>query len=64
MYWKYRQVKIDNENEHEKEYSSCTLYIVLFSMILEINIRIGIYFVYSHWYLRKDDSHAILDTIY
>ena len=34
------------ENEYEKEYSSCTLYIVLFSIILAINIGIAAYFAY------------------
>ena len=57
-------VKINNENEHKKEYSSCMMYILLFSIIFAINIGIGIYFVYYHWYLKKDDSHAMLDTIY
>ena len=56
------EVKTDNENEHKKEFSSCTVYIVLFSIILLISIGIGTYFVYSHWYLKKDNSHAMLDT--
>ena len=34
--------------------SSCTLYIVLFSILFTINVGIGTYFVYSHWYLKKD----------
>ena len=34
-----------NENKHKC--SSCTLYIVLFSIIFTINVGIGIYFVYS-----------------
>ena len=57
-------VKIDNENENENKhkYSFFVVYIVLFSIILTINIGIGIYFVYSHWYLKKDNSHAMLDT--
>ena len=37
------------ENTHKC--SSCTLYIVLFSIIFTINVWIGTYFVYSHWYL-------------
>ena len=55
-------VEIDNKNEHKHKYSSCPVYIVLFSIILAINIGIGTYFVYSHWYLKKDNSHAMLDT--
>ena len=40
------------ENIHKC--SSCTLYIVLFSIIFTINVRTDTYFVYSHWYLKKD----------
>ena len=43
-------IKIDNKNENIKEFSSCAVYIVLFSIFLTISILIGIYFVYSHWY--------------
>ena len=39
-------VKIDNENEHKKECSSCTVYIVLLSIIIAINIGVSICFVY------------------
>ena len=56
------EVEIDDENEHKKECSSCIVYIVLFSIILVINIGIGIYFDYSPWYLEKDNSHAMLNT--
>ena len=41
-----------NENKHK--YSSCMLCIVLFSILSTINVRIGTYFVYLHWYLKKD----------
>ena len=40
------------ENMHKC--SSCTLYIVLFSIIFTINVRIGTYFVYFYWYSKKD----------
>ena len=46
-------VEINNENEHKKECSSCIMYIALFSIIFTINIGIGIYFVYSIWYLKN-----------
>ena len=46
------------ENENKHKYSSCTLCIVLFSIIFTINFGIGIYFVYSHWYLQKDVTHV------
>ena len=42
------------ENKNKHKCSSCTLYIVLFSIIFTINVGIGTYFVYSHWYLKKD----------
>ena len=42
------------ENENKYECSSCTLYIVLFSIIFTINVGIGTYFVYFHWHLKKD----------
>ena len=32
------------ENENRRKYSSCTLYIALFSMIFTINVGIGTYF--------------------
>ena len=41
-----------NENKHK--YSSCTLYIVSFSIFFTINVGIGSYFLYFHWYLKKD----------
>ena len=41
------------KNKHKKECSSCIVYIVLFSIFFTISIGIGIYFVYSHWYLKK-----------
>ena len=39
------------ENKHKC--SSWTLYIVLISIIFTINVGIGTYFVYFHWYLKK-----------
>ena len=41
-----------DENKHKR--SSCTLHIVLFSTIFTANIGIGNYFIYFHWYLKKD----------
>ena len=37
-----------NENKHKC--SSCTQCIVLFSILFTINVGIGTYFVYFHWY--------------
>ena len=41
-----------NENEHKC--SSCTLYIVLYSIFFTINVGIGSYFLSFHCYLKKD----------
>ena len=58
------EVKIDNENEndHENTCNSCIVYIVLFSLFFIINIGIGVYFVYSHWYLKKGITHVKFNT--
>ena len=52
------------KNVHKS--SSCTLYIVLFSIIFTINIGIGTYFVYytyiNHWYLKKDATRVKFGT--
>ena len=56
-------VNIDNENKHKYSFSIVYIvYIVLFSIILAINIGIGIYFVFYHWYLKKDYAHSIFNT--
>ena len=44
------------ENKNKHKCSFWTLYIVLFSIIFTINIGIGTYFPYFHWYLKKDDN--------
>ena len=43
-----------NENEYKHKCSSSMLYIVLFSIFFTINTGIGSYFLYFHWYLKKD----------
>ena len=50
------------EDENKHKYSSCTLHIVLFSTIFTANIRIGTYFVYLHWYLKKDATRVTFGT--
>ena len=49
-------VKITSANEGKNKYksSSCTLYIMLFSVTFTTNVGIGSYFLYLHWYLKKD----------
>ena len=42
------------QDENKHKCNSCTLYIVLFSILFTINIGIATYFVYFHWYLKKD----------
>ena len=42
------EVKIAVKNEC----SSCMLYMVLFSILSTINVGIGTYFIYFHWYLK------------
>ena len=56
------EVEIASENEHKNKCSSCTLYIVLFSIFFTISIGIAIYFAYFYWYLKKDDARVMLDT--
>ena len=50
------------EDENKHRCSSCTLYIMLFSIIFTINVGIATYFVYSHWYLKKDVTHVKFGT--
>ena len=56
------EVKIASENEHKNKSSSCILYIVLFSILFTINVGIGTYFVYFHWYLKKYVTRVEFDT--
>ena len=59
-------IKIDNENEHKKECSSCIVYIVFFSIFFTISIVFGIYFVYSHWNYQlniKNNTYYFYDDI-
>ena len=50
------------KNENKYKCNSCTLYIVLFSILFTINIGVGAYFVYFHWYLKKDVTLVEFDT--
>ena len=50
------------DNKNKSKCSSCTVYIVLFSIIFTINIGITTYFVYSHWYLKKDATRVMFGT--
>ena len=46
--------KTSAKNENKHRCSSYILFIVLFALSFAMNIEIGIYFVYSRWYLKKD----------
>ena len=54
--------KTSAKNKNKRKCSSCTLYIVLFWIIFTINVGIGTYFIYCHWYLKNDDARVILGT--
>ena len=41
---------------------SYTICVILAVIALAINIGIGAYFVYSHWYLKKDVAHIKFGT--
>ena len=42
--------------------SSCTIYVVIIAIVFTICIGIGTYFIYSHWYLKKDVTRVKFDT--
>ena len=51
------------ENENSYKCSSCTVYTVLFWIFFTVNVGgIGAYYVYSHWYLKKDSPHVDFNT--
>ena len=43
------------EDKNKHKCSSFTLHVVLFSIPFKINAEIVTYFIYFHWYLKKDD---------
>ena len=50
------------KNENKYKCNSCRLYIVLFSIIFTINVGIITYFVYSHWFFKKNFNRVEFDT--
>ena len=56
------KIEIASENEDKNEPSSCTLYIVLCSMVFTINVGIGIYFVY-YKYMSRIEKKMFLNMI-
>ena len=49
-------------NESSYKCSSCTVYIVLFSIIFAINVGIFTYYAYSECYTKKDAPHVDFNT--
>ena len=58
------KVKTASENNRKNKYNSCTLYILLFSIIFAINIGIGAYFIYYKWMNRDKETASRYDYIY
>ena len=51
------------ENESIYKCSSCTIHTALFWIFLTINVGgIGAYFIYFHWYLKKDVTRVEFNT--
>ena len=50
------------EGENMQKCSSCTLCIVLFSILFTFNIGIGNYFLCFYWYLKKDVTRVRFGT--
>ena len=50
------------ENGNKHKCKSCTLYIVLFSILFTINVEIITYFVYFHWYLKNNVPRVEFST--
>ena len=51
-----------SKNENKYKCNSCTLYVVLFSILFPINVGIGTYFIYFNWYLRNNVTRVEFDT--
>ena len=51
------------EGQNKHKYSSCALYIMLCSILFTINVGIGSYFLYLHWYLKKDVTCVTFGTL-
>ena len=58
------EVKMAGENEHKNKCSSCTLCIMLLSIILTIIIRIGIYLVYYKYMNRNKEKVSRYNHVY
>ena len=50
------------QDKNKHKYSSCTLYIVSFSILVTINAGIGTYFVYFLWFFKEDVTRVKFGT--
>ena len=50
------------EGKNKHKCISCTPYILLFLILFTINAGIGSYFIYFHWYLKKDVTRVKFGT--
>ena len=50
------------EDKNKHKCGPCTLYIVLFSILFTMNVGIGTYFVYFHWFLKTDVTRVKCGT--
>ena len=50
------------KNENSYKCSFHIVYMVLFWIFFTINVGIVIYYVYSHWYLKKDSPYVDFNT--
>ena len=58
------EVEIASKNEHESKYSSCTMYIVLFSIFIPINVGISAHFIYYKHMHRNEENVSGYDYVY
>ena len=49
-------------NPTECKHNSCTLYIVLFSIVCTISVEFGSYFLCFYWYLKKNATRVKFST--
>ena len=59
---KLAKTTLAKEGKNKHKCSSRTLYIVLFSILFTVNVGIGGYFLYLHWYLKKDVTRVKFGT--
>ena len=58
------EIKITSKNEYANKFSSCPVYIVLFSIFFIVNIGIRFYFFYYKYMSRNEKSVSKYDYVY